>query len=632
MSGQSLPPRRTRQLDKLAKWIVIPVTACIVAILPGFLSAQQPGSNQGVPPKSPVPPATKKETPPPPASGGGGGQVVPPLGGAAAKTPAGPMPQGPIKNDDDPRVKAAVARAVNYFRQVRYAGLQVGELSLMVHALAKAHEKYPDVIAANDPVFLGAVERLRQFCPSDGFRPSRQNGPDNYEAGCAAMALAAVDGQAYKNEINSITQYILSKMQTNGSWTYGPGIPGGDTSMTQYSILGLWEASSAAGISIPRETWDKISQWLVSTQHGDGGFEYHPPDKSVPNPQPSQEATHTMTVASLGSLYICRDHIGGKRKNTRGILLNSQEDEKSDTNYKPNTKPDQFESAINRGIEWVKKNFTLDRATGEGNPDRSRWFFYYLYAFERFATLGEVKTINNVDWYTEGAQLVLSKQQGDGSWHQVDGTEANTAFAVLFLVRSTQVSVKIHQRRIGRGTLISGRGLPQNLAELEQTATGFKAKAIRGKTVDLLQMLETGKQDQLEGAAIGLIKQMYEDKEKWTAVSERADQLKKIYERGLKLKNAEMLKASMKGLALTGDYRVVPILIDGMYYEADPEVQLDARLALCKISRKFNGFGTIYPAEATKEEWEEEIARWKDWYRMVRPESAFEDDVEIGGK
>jgi hypothetical protein len=614
------------------KFTFVPLSAALVwLVVPNLLSAQQSGGGQVVPPKSAVPAPSKKNSGAPAAAG----QVVPPLGGTSQpKLPSGPMPQGPIKNDDDPRVKLAVAKAVGYFRKLVYERLQVGELSLMVHSLAKAHEKYPDLVPANDPVFVGAVQKLRSYCSLEaGFKPSRQGGPDNYEAGCAAMALAAVDGQAYKNELQAITNYILSKQLPNGSWTYGPSVPGGDTSMTQYSILGLWEAGSAAGITIPKETWDKIAQWLIKTQHGDGGFEYHPPDKDGTTGQREGEATHTMTVASLGSLYICRDHLGGKRKNTRGVVLQSAaEEESGDLGYKATTKSDQFETSIDKSIEWVKKNFTLDKASGESDANRTRWFYYYLYAFERFATLGDIKTINNVDWYADAAQKIIARQHADGYWHEIDGTEANTAFAVLFLVRSTMVSQKIHQRRIGRGTLVSGRGLPQNLAELEQTATGFKAKAIRGKTGDLLQILETGKQEQLEGAAVGLIKQMYADKEKWTAVSERADQLKKIYERGLKLKNAEMLKAAIKGLSLTGDYRVVPILIDGMYYEDDPEVQLEARHALCKISRKFNGFGTIFPEEATKEEWEEEIARWTEWYRMVRPESAFEDEVEIGGK
>jgi hypothetical protein len=540
------------------------------------------------------------------------------------------MPQGPIKSDDDLRVKLALAKAANYFRRVPYERLGVGELSLVVHALAKIHQKYPDVVDASDPVFVGTVQRLRSFCTTAGFRSTRQGGQDNYEAGCAAMAFAAVDGQAYRPEIEIITQYILSKQLSNGSWSYSSGAPGGDTSMTQYSILGLWEASSAAGIPIPKDTWDKIAQWLITTQHADGGFEYHPPEKDNPG-QRQNEATHTMTVASLGSLYICRDHLGGKPKNTRGVVLQSAA-EVQEQSYTLTTSRAQFETAINKATEWLKRNFTLDKASGEGDANRTRWFYYYLYAFERFATLGDIKTINNVDWYADAAQKIIARQHADGHWHEIDGTEANTAFGVLFLVRSTKRSIDTHQKHIGRGTLVSGRGLPQNLADVEQTAGGFKAKAIRGKTGDLLQILETGQQEQLEGAAVGLIKQMYDDKDKWTAISDRADQLKKVYERGLKLQNAEMLKAAIKGLALTGDYRVVPILIDGMYYEDDPEVQLEARRALCKISRKFNGFGTIYPEEATAEEWMEEIERWSEWYRMVRPEAAYEDDVVIGGK
>ena len=59
------------------------------------------------------------------------------------------------------------------------------------------------------------------------------------------------------------------------------------------------------------------------------------------------------------------------------------------------------------------------------------------------------------------------------------------------------------------------------------------------------------------------------------------------------------------------------------------EVQLAAHQALCLISRKFNGFGAIYPEEATLEEWKEEIERWKKWYRSVRPEASFEDEVDL---
>src|SRR5262245_23208977 len=137
------------------KWLIVPASTLAMLLMPGLITAQQPPTGN----QSAVPPATKKDS--------GGAPGVPPLGGAPAK--ATPIPQGPIKNDDDPRVKAAVARAVGYFQSVRYQALQVGELSLVVHALAKVHEKYPDLVSDNDPVYVGAKEKLRSYCQSDGF-------------------------------------------------------------------------------------------------------------------------------------------------------------------------------------------------------------------------------------------------------------------------------------------------------------------------------------------------------------------------------------------------------------------------------------------------------------------------------
>jgi hypothetical protein len=602
------PNRRVRGSLKLA---VIPVTALCLLLL----TMPTTGSGQVPPPKSQNPPPPKKT----------GAPAAPSGGSTSAPAKAAPTPQGAIANDDDPRVKTAVARAANFLRATgRNRGL--GEVALMVHALAKIHEKYPDIVGPGDPVLQSYIDRLRSNCAAEGYKTERPGGHDNYEAGCVAMALTAADGQAYKNEISVVLQHILRRQMGNGAWSYGnenaSSIPDGDTSMTQYSILGMWESGAGAGVSVPREAWDRTAQWLIKNQNGDGGFVYHPGR--------NKESTHTMTVASLGSLYICQSELGSKRRTTRGGVLQAVQPEEAakEGSFKPVTTPAQFDDAINRATSWLSANLTFDKPSGESDNGRTRYPYYYLYAFERFATLAEIKEINGTNWYAEGSRFILSKQRDDGSWHEADGTEVNTAFAVLFLVRSTHISKKIHQRRIGRGTLVSGRGLPQNLAELEQVAGGLRAKAAKGKTADLLSAIETGKSEELDSAAIGLVKQMYE--KKWTAVGEEGDRLKKIYERGIKTKNAEVIKAAMKLLALTGDYRVVPLLIDGMYYEDDAEVQLEARLALCKISRKFNGFGTIYPEEATKEEWEGEIARWKDWYKQVRPESSFEDEVEVG--
>ncbi len=605
------------------KLVLVPVVAGLLLGFPSLASSQ--GQGQTVPPKSAVPPATKKGgTTPPPAAKNPPPPANNPPPPAAQTKPAGPLPQGLITSDDDPRVKATVARAIANLRTNDPSQLPSGQLALVIHAMAKVREKYPDLVPAEDPQLKQLVAKLRTFCQG-GFKPEAMGGHDNYDAGCVAMALAAADAQEYQAELNYVSQYIMTKQKETGAWGYEGRGSSGDTSQTQYAVLGLWEAAAASGLPIPKSVWDRIAQWYIKSQLADGGFEYQAGEGG--------HGSHTMAVASLGSLYICRDHLpGGKRKNTRGLLMQIQEGEqaKDPGGFRPVTTPDAINAAIEKGTGWLQNHFTLDKATGEGDAGGGPWYYYYLYAFERFGTLAGIKQINGVDWYDQGARLIMAKQEKEGHFSGGYSPNIDTAFAILFLIRSTKISEKIHHKRIGRGTLVSGRGLPQNLADLEQTNSGFKPKALRGSTGLLLDKLETGKPEELEAAALGLIRQRYEEREKWTAIGDKGDKLKKAYERGVKLKSPEVIKFAMKALAETGDYRVVPILIDGMYYEDDAEVQIEARKALCLISRKFNGFGTIYPEEATKEEWEGEIARWKDWYRKVRPESSFEDDVEVG--
>ncbi len=610
MSDQTLVHMSTRKVLRVG--LAVPLgAALVVAISFGSVPA---GAQQAVPPKKSAVPGKGG------AAGGGaaGGQAAPP-----------PAASGIIASDDDPRVKAAVARAAAWLRTRANQRHQPGELALAVHSLAKIHEKYPDLVAENDPALLHMVESLKAYCPPSGFIPAQKGGHDNYEAGVVAMALSAAGGEANRKEIEVVAQYIMSKQSPNGSWNYD-GETAGDTSMTQYAILGLWEAASGAGVPVPHEVWDRAAVWLLNTQLSNGGFEYHPP--ANPPQNHVGDATHTMTVASLGSLYICRDHLPfGKRKNNKGVLLAVEDESAKEkgTSYKPQSTPEAFKQALDRAAAWVDANFTLDKARGAGDGGGGQWYFYYLYAFERFATLAGVTHVAGHHWYDEGARLILAKQQEDGSWTHSHGPEVNTGFAVLFLIRSTYISQKIHQKRIGRGTQISGRGIPKNLDELQQEGGGLKAKGIVGKTGDLLVAIETGNVDISERAARGLLDQMYDSKNKWSAAGEQGAQLKRALEKSIKSKNSEGIKAILKALALTNDFRVVPLLIDGMYYEDDPEVQLEARRALCLISRKFNGFGKIYPEEATKEEWQDEIDRWVAWYKAVRPESAYEDDVDL---
>lgn len=541
---------------------------------------------------------------------------------SAVESPRQDAARGPITGDNDPRVKAAVARAVAYLKSRGDEG-NVGVLALMVNALAKTHERFPDLIREDDATLARMTAALAAHSKSE-FSPSVRGGPDNYEAGCAAMALAAIGRETYANELAVIARYILNKQLANGSWSYD-GVAGGDTSMTQYALLGLWEASNAPGVTVPKQAWDKALQWLVMRQLPSGGFSYHPPD---PGNLAGQTPTHTMTVASLGSMIICRDHLplAPKKRNPDHVLLEVDEDKPKD-DYQPQTTLAVVTAALARAHAWLEANFTIDRAKGEGDAGGGRWQLYYLYALERYGTLSDKKEIAEVNWYSRGAEHILSLQGANGSWNIGDGAEVSTSFAVLFLVKATKF-IPTKPAKIPGGVLISG----DNLNELIRDIHKVRIKTIRNSAGQIIDILIAGVGDvgddwepilKLDRVEAGAVPRPV----KIGISSERLGVCRLALAKAIKEKDPITIKVALRCLAISGDLRMVPLMIDAMYYEdaGHDTVQLAARDSLCLMSRKFLG---KYAGSGTTD-WESEIERWKAWYKSVRPDADLDD--ELGG-
>jgi hypothetical protein len=515
------------------------------------------------------------------------------------QTPIDRPAETPILSPHDVRVKSALERAATYLRGKGSPSL-VGELALTVNALAKIRALLPGTMPDEDPVLDEMVRALRVRCV-DRFQPTRQGGPDNYEAGCAAMALAAVSRTQFAEEQKIIASYLLAKQQANGSWSYD-NIPSGDTSMTQYSLLGLWESGSAGGGPIPPDAWDRAAKWLVTHQSPDGGFAYHPREPGSGALAP--ESTHTMTAGGLGSLLLCRDQLpGGRPRDPRGILL-SVDERVVPAGFVAQVKAEQFQQAIDRATKWEVDHFTLDKARGEGDPGGGRWTYYYLYALERCATLAQSSEINGVDWYAEGAKRLFARQQKNGSWSGGHDDVVDTCFAVLFLVRSTKYTMEqIAEHKLSRGVLE-----PVNGARLKQLGLG--AAGVAGSTPWLDPIPEVVKSRvprwvaQIGSAAVTA----------WWNL-----------DRGYRTQNSPQIMWALRALAQTHDLRVTPLLIDAMYYDDDADVQFAARDALMLISRRIAGRYT----GSSDADWEAEISRWIAWYRHVRPQADFEDEVVL---
>ena len=71
---------------------------------------------------------------------------------------------------------------------------------------------------------------------------------------------------------------------------------------------------------------------------------------------------------------------------------------------------------------------------------QTAWVYYYLYGLERTCVLSGVQTINDRDWYFEGAMMLIGLQSDDGTWPvegRGDTVIERTAMAVLFLKKAS---------------------------------------------------------------------------------------------------------------------------------------------------------------------------------------------------
>jgi hypothetical protein len=225
-------------------------------------------------------------------------------------------------------------------------------------------------------------------------------------------------------------KYLLDHRET-GHWGYPKKgvLTRWDLSNTQYALLGLW-AASRCGVKVPAETWLEILESVLADQERTGpstrlqanevrggyrvawtepararGFRY----------RPEEPVTGSMTTAGLACLAICQDELWTSRR------------------FGPDARA-RTRKAVRDALAWLQDNFDVTK--NPGLPGGG-WHFYYLYGLERAGILSRSRFVGSHDWYLEGATWLLGKQRSRGSW-QVEHPVLDTAFAILFLRRSTQ--------------------------------------------------------------------------------------------------------------------------------------------------------------------------------------------------
>lgn len=280
-----------------------------------------------------------------------------------------------------------------------------------------------------------------------------------------------------------------------------------------------------------------------------------------------------------------------------------------------------MEGSMKRALNWLSRNYNIRQSP--------KFHFYYLYTLERCASLAGVQRIGNNDWYADGTNFLLSTQEKNGSWKGGDsGPLASTCFAVLFLMRATGKTLGAPD--VGGGLLAGGRGLPDDLSELAMKDGEVVQEKKLGPLDELLKELVNTKDFDVADVQKAIVEKVEigtpEDREK---LIEQKDLLLRL----VKDKRTEVRRTAMWALGRTDDLRVAKPLIAALRNDNNVDVMVEARSALCVLSRRPRGFGfpvgpyDDIPEDASDEQkmaalkqWRAIVFEaWRDWYLSVRP-------------
>jgi len=210
-----------------------------------------------------------------------------------------------------------------------------------------------------------------------------------------------------KKRLMADLEWIFKAQDDEGDWNYY-GTGKGELSNTQMALLALYEGSKVLK-ELPTDVWKKALDRYLKTQKPDGGWNYG----SRSSVHVNKPTYGSMTAAGVASLFIIRDKLyRGTGCPCRG--------------GKSPRKGLEVDAAIERGIEWLKKNFVVDK-----NPGRGAWNAFWSFSCERVGLASGIKYFGTHNWYAEMAEYLVSKQNPDGGW----GHPSSTALAIAFLVK-----------------------------------------------------------------------------------------------------------------------------------------------------------------------------------------------------
>ena len=498
-----------------------------------------------------------------------------------------------------PEVKKLIEKGVKFLEKAddgRFGGRCLVAMTLVKTGKTVDH---PKVQAA-----ISECQKMAQEKVED-------NHEDIYALGMAVLFLCELDVAKYGKEVEFFLGVLQYRQKSHGGWGYeAQGT--GDTSMTQYGVLSAWTAKQL-GISVPNEVVEKVANWLIRTQDPEGGWGYQGVDPGSYEKVPQSEVKLSLTTAALGSTLIAANLLGIiDMEDSIGdelppALVFVPEELPGDEKVK--VEGHRLRDAVSNGTNWFRKNYTI-------SPDG--FTHYYMYALERFMSFKELadgKKIEEATWYNEGYKYLSETQAEDGSWTSSSGPQVDTAFGILFLLRSTRKAIEKVQS-FGEGTLVGGRGFPKNTKDVKLQGGRLVAKNQAQAVDDVIKALGDPDDSDLDFMAENPDKIELSKDEKV-----RVGQLKQLRQ-VVRSGTPKARLAAVKALGQSRDVKYVPLLIYAIT-DPDPPVAIAADQALRFMSRRLGGEPLKNPHTPALQD--AAVSQWKEWYTKVYPDLALED-------
>jgi hypothetical protein len=198
-----------------------------------------------------------------------------------------------------------------------------------------------------------------------------------YEHGLATLAMAEMYGMDpdpdLEEKLRKAVELIVKTQSPQGGWRYSPTPGDHDLSVTVMQIVAM-RAAYNADIPVPAPTIDKAIAYVRSCSHANGGYAYQPGG----GPGPQTSAAGILSLQLLGK-------------------------------YDDPTIPKALAYITSLPVVW-----------GPGGPNY--FYYFHYYAIQAHYQAGG-KEWN--EWHPKVRELLLSKQNGDGSWDVPPGTAEN---------------------------------------------------------------------------------------------------------------------------------------------------------------------------------------------------------------